>query len=97
MATTHNATPATNFPRGVVATRADQPPLDVVGAWVRVVYIRNPGAAFSVGTGLTIVFSLVAVAVIVVIVRTAPRLASVGWARPTMATNARMRASSSAT
>ena len=64
----------------VVATRADQPPLDVVGAWVRVVYIRNPGAAFSVGTGLTIVFSLVAVAVIVVIVRTAPRLASVGWA-----------------
>ena len=33
------------------------------------VYTRNPGAAFSLGTGLTIVFSLVAVAVIVVIVR----------------------------
>jgi signal peptidase II len=64
----------------VVATRADRPPLRVLGTWLQIVYARNPGAAFSLGTGMTIVFSLVAVVVIVVIVRTAPRLGSIGWA-----------------
>ena len=64
----------------VVAMRADQPPLNVLGSWLRIVYTRNPGAAFSLGTGMTLVFSLVALVVVVVIVRTAPRLGSVGWA-----------------
>jgi signal peptidase II len=41
---------------------------------------RNPGAAFGVATGSTIVFSVVAVAVIAVIVRTARRLRSASWA-----------------
>lgn len=41
---------------------------------------RNPGAAFGIATGATIVFSLVAVAVIVVIIRTSRRLRSLPWA-----------------
>ena len=42
--------------------------------------VRNPGAAFSLGTGTTIVFTGVAIIVSVVIVRTATRLGSRGWA-----------------
>jgi signal peptidase II len=41
---------------------------------------RNPGAAFGLAGGATIVFSLVAVAVVVLIVRSAARLRSWGWA-----------------
>lgn len=41
---------------------------------------RNPGAAFSFAEGYTVVFTVVAVAVVVVIARTATRLRSVGWA-----------------
>jgi len=41
---------------------------------------RNPGAAFSFGTGLTVAYSVIAISVIVVILRTARRIRSVGWA-----------------
>ncbi|MBI1377525.1 MAG: signal peptidase II [Frankiales bacterium] len=57
-----------------------QPPVEVVGQWVRLVFLRNPGAAFSIGTGVTFVFSAIAVAVVVVIVRTSRRLGSLAWA-----------------
>jgi signal peptidase II len=42
--------------------------------------IRNPGAAFSIATGMTWIFTVIAVVVSVVIVRIARRLGSVGWA-----------------
>jgi signal peptidase II len=41
---------------------------------------RNSGAAFSVGTGATILLSAVALIVVVVILRVATRMRSVGWA-----------------
>jgi signal peptidase II len=41
---------------------------------------RNAGAAFSVGTGATVLLTVVAVVVIAVIVRAARRMQSVGWA-----------------
>jgi signal peptidase II len=41
---------------------------------------RNSGAAFSVGTGATWIFTAVAIAVVIVIVRTARSLTSRGWA-----------------
>jgi signal peptidase II len=47
---------------------------------VYLVQARNPGAAFSVGTGATILLTVLAVAVVGVIVRQARRLYSVGWA-----------------
>jgi len=40
---------------------------------------RNPGAAFSVGTSETVVFTVIAFAVIVYIARTARKLYSLGW------------------
>lgn len=42
--------------------------------------IRNPGAAFSIGTGMTIVFTIIAAVVIGAIIRTARQLRSLPWA-----------------
>ena len=58
----------------------DQPPIDLLGPWLRLVFLRNPGAAFSMGTSYTFVFTGIAIAVAVVIVRTSRRLGSLGWA-----------------
>jgi len=60
----------------------------LIGAWLGksigpllwLTFARNPGAAFSIGTGMTWIFGLLAVAIIVVIWRTSRRLASVWWA-----------------
>jgi signal peptidase II len=57
-----------------------QPPVEILGTWVRLNFLRNPGAAFSMGTGYTVIFTAVAVAVVVVIVRTSRRLGSLWWA-----------------
>lgn len=40
----------------------------------------NPGAALSIGTGMTWVLTLVALTVVVVVVRISRRIGSVGWA-----------------
>jgi lipoprotein signal peptidase len=64
----------------IVATMPDRLPIRLLGGLVSVNYTRNPGAAFSVGTGFTLLFTALAVGVIVLILRTAPRLYSVGWA-----------------
>ena len=53
---------------------------DVLGGLLKITYTRNPGAAFSVGEGMTAVFGLVAIAVAVAIVRTARSLRSLTWA-----------------
>ena len=52
----------------------------LLGGGLYLVQTRNSGAAFSVGTGATVILSIVALVVVVVLVRTAPRLRSVGWA-----------------
>jgi signal peptidase II len=63
----------------VAHLRPDQP-VHVLGNLVMLWLTRNPGAAFSVGTGETIVFTVIAFAVIVAIARTARNLRSLGWA-----------------
>jgi signal peptidase II len=63
-----------------VASLTDEPPRSLVGTFLQLDLIRNPGAAFSVGTGSTWVLTLIAVVVLVVIVRTSRRLGSTGWA-----------------
>jgi len=55
-------------------------PINLAGTWLRLVYVENTGAAFSLGTGVTWIFSLIAVIVIIVIIRTATRLGSIWWA-----------------
>ena len=57
-----------------------EPPVELLGRWLQLAFLRNPGAAFSVGTSYTFVITLVAVAVAVVIVRTSRKIGSLGWA-----------------
>jgi signal peptidase II len=52
----------------------------LLGGALYLVQARNSGAAFSVGTGATIVLTAISVVVIVVITRAARRLTSVAWA-----------------
>ena len=58
----------------------DHLPVRTLGGAVYVQQTRNSGAAFSFGTGFTVVLTLVAVAVVIFIVRTASRMRSTGWA-----------------
>ncbi|CAB4710277.1 unannotated protein [freshwater metagenome] len=55
-------------------------PINLAGTWLRLIYVENTGAAFSLGTGFTWIFSLIAVIVIIVIIRAATRLGSIWWA-----------------
>ncbi|GAA3976058.1 signal peptidase II [Thermobifida alba] len=55
-------------------------PVVLLGGLLKLTLVFNPGAAFSIGTGMTWVFSLIMVGVISYILWTAPRLRSVGWA-----------------
>jgi signal peptidase II len=52
----------------------------VLGGAIYLIQTRNSGAAFSVGTRATIVLTLVALAVVALILRTAGRMRSTGWA-----------------
>ena len=63
----------------VAHLRPDQP-VHVLGNVLEFWLTRNPGAAFSVGTGETAVFTVIAFGVIVYIARTARKLYSAGWA-----------------
>jgi signal peptidase II len=64
----------------VVAHLREGEPVHVLGDVLMLNLLRNPGAAFSVGTGDTIVFTAIAVVVVVYIARTARNLRSLGWA-----------------
>jgi signal peptidase II len=64
----------------VVADLEGHRPIDVLGHYLQLDATRNAGAAFGFGQGMTVVFTLIAAAVIVVIARIARRLRSVPWA-----------------
>jgi lipoprotein signal peptidase len=55
-------------------------PVRVLGGAIYLDQTRNSGAAFSLGTGFTVILTAVAIAVVVFIVRTAGRMRSTGWA-----------------
>jgi signal peptidase II len=63
-----------------VALLSDRDSIRLLGGLITLRLTRNPGAAFGIGVGMTIVFTAVAVIVIAVIIRTARRLYSVPWA-----------------
>jgi signal peptidase II len=63
-----------------VAQLEGREPVRLLGGAVYLVLVRNPGAAFSLATGYTWLLTLIAVAVVVVIIRVARRLRSTGWA-----------------
>lgn len=64
----------------VVEFLEDKEPVVLIPGVLVLNVIRNPGAAFSIGTGLTVVFSLIAAIVVFAIIRTARRLRSLPWA-----------------
>lgn len=64
----------------VVANLSDRPPVRLLGGLLTLRLTRNSGAAFSIGTGLTVVFAVVAIGVVAYILHTARRLRSVPWA-----------------
>lgn len=55
-------------------------PRELVGSVLRLNLIRNPGAAFSLGEGVTWVLTLVALGIVLWVGRAAPRVAHRGWA-----------------
>ncbi|SED31019.1 signal peptidase II [Nocardioides exalbidus] len=52
----------------------------LVGDWFTLHLTFNPGAAFSTGTGFTIVFTCLAMVAVVVVLWLSRRLGSTGWA-----------------
>ncbi|WP_373289954.1 signal peptidase II [Longimycelium tulufanense] len=63
-----------------VAELEGEPAVELFGGGLYLVLYRNPGAAFSLATGMTWVLTLIAAAVAAWIVWIAPKLRSVGWA-----------------
>jgi signal peptidase II len=64
----------------VVAHLRPDEPVHLIGNVLMLWLTRNPGAAFSVGTSETIVFTVIAFGVVIYIARTARKLYSIGWA-----------------
>ncbi|QNP73226.1 signal peptidase II [Streptomyces roseirectus] len=64
----------------VVAKLEHHAPVELIGDWLKLEAIRNSGAAFSFGEAFTVIFTVIASAVIVVIVRLARKLYSLPWA-----------------
>lgn len=64
----------------VVAELENQGTIEVLGTWLQFHVVRNSGAAFGMGEALTIVFTAIAAAVVVVIFRIARKLYSTPWA-----------------
>ncbi|MFF7880303.1 signal peptidase II [Streptomyces sp. NPDC007896] len=64
----------------VVAKLEHHAPIQIIGDWLRLEAIRNAGAAFGFGEAFTIIFTVIAAAVIVVIARLARKLYSLPWA-----------------
>ncbi|MFR9730860.1 signal peptidase II [Saccharopolyspora sp. MS10] len=63
-----------------VAALEGRPAVELLGGSVYLVLVRNPGAAFSLATGMTWLLALLAIAVVGAIVWLAPKLRSTGWA-----------------
>ena len=64
----------------VVAELEGRRSLELLGGQLLIRVSRNPGAAFSFAEGATLLFTTIAIIVIIVIVRVARRLGSRGWA-----------------
>ena len=55
-------------------------PVDVLGEFLRFTFVKNPGAAFSIGSGTTWIFAILASAVAVFIIVFSRRIRSGAWA-----------------
>ena len=66
--------------KAIVVARMPGHTIRLLGGLLTITLTRNGGAAFSIGTSMTIVFTAIALGVIVYILRTARNLRSIGWA-----------------
>lgn len=57
-----------------------EPSIEVLPPVLSLTFVRNPGAAFGMGTSMTVVLSVVAVVVTAVVLRAASKLRDRGWA-----------------
>jgi signal peptidase II len=64
----------------VLRTLEGEAPLVVIQDVLQFRVIFNSGAAFSIGTGMTFIFTIIAAGVVAAIVRTARKLGSRSWA-----------------
>jgi signal peptidase II len=64
----------------VVAKLEHEEPIEIFGDWLKFDAIRNAGAAFGIGEAFTVIFTIIAAGVIVVIARLARKLYSLPWA-----------------
>lgn len=64
----------------VVATVSPSEPKRILGGLVYLSLLRNPGAAFSIATGLTWVLALIAIIVVVVLIRLGSKIHATSWA-----------------
>jgi signal peptidase II len=66
--------------KAIVVAKMPGHAIRLLGGLLTITLTRNGGAAFSIGTSMTIVFTAIALGVIVYILRTARNLRSIGWA-----------------
>jgi signal peptidase II len=64
----------------VVKNLTPDTPVDVLGQLLKFQLVRNSGAAFSIGSGSTWIFSIIGVGVLVFVIWYAPRIRSIAWA-----------------
>ncbi|MFC6355834.1 signal peptidase II [Luethyella okanaganae] len=64
----------------VVMNLSEGEVVPVLGGVLQLQFVRNPGAAFSIASGMTWIFTIIASAVIVFIVWFARRIRSLAWA-----------------
>jgi signal peptidase II len=55
-------------------------PRKVIGSLLQFTLLRNPGAAFSMATGFTIIFTSISIGVAIFITRSASKITSAWWA-----------------
>jgi signal peptidase II len=63
-----------------VARLENQSDIKVIGEFLKFSFVRNPGAAFSFGTGVTWVFTLIAIAVTIAILLISKNVTNKPWA-----------------
>jgi signal peptidase II len=64
----------------IVAELTPGDPVPIIGDFARLSLVRNPGAAFSMATGMTWLLTLVASAVVIGVIRIGRTLRSLWWA-----------------
>ncbi|MGV8885078.1 MAG: signal peptidase II [Microbacteriaceae bacterium] len=64
----------------VVSNLTEGVSVEIFGEFLRFTFVRNPGAAFSIGTGSTWIFAILATAVAIFILFFARRIRALSWA-----------------